>query len=450
MGSDIVSVNTGVVRKRWTTAVCIAMAIAVVALDLNLIARAAFVALICVFLWLSGWVRLWVPTLILWCATPLLIGTMDARFSATAVLRWSVDPVLALFVAGFALARSAQHEGLDTRIAAFVLRKAGGSSIRVVGAAAFTTAVLSMWMSNVAAAGLMLKAFHPILAQLNANAALRTALLLSIALAADVGGIATPIGTGANGIAMSAIARTHPLSFLQWMAFAVPLALVLTFAAFAFGVRRIRSDDTLLRISVDVVAAKGKSAITLVAIFALTLMLWLSEPLHGLDSWIVALGTVAALLVLRVLHVRHLLALDWGTLLLVAGGIGVGRLLQESGLIASLASHLPVATTTPGIRLLALCLTSATLSALMSNTATAALLIPLAAAVDPAPSTAIIVAIASSLGMPFVMSTPPNAMAVAAGLQPRELLGPGLLIMVAGCILIALTGPMVLHAVGIP
>lgn len=442
-------------RKRFACVLCIAIAmiataIVVVALDVGLLVRAAFIALACVCLWVSGCVPLWIPTLVLWCATPLLLGTMDARFNATTVLRWSLDPVLALFLAGFALAKSAEHQGLDVRLASFVLRKAGGSSVRIVGAAAFATAILSMWMSNVAAAGLMLKTFHPILAQLHSNAALRTALLLSIALAADVGGIATPIGTGANGIAMSAIADTYPISFVHWMAFGVPLALVLTFAAFAFGLRRIRADDSPLPVSLEVVAAKGTSAASLVFVFALTLLLWLSEPLHGLDAWIVALGTVAALLILRLLHVRHVRELDWGTLLLVAGGIGVGRLLQESGLVADLASHLPLATTPPSLRLIALCLTSAILSALMSNTATAALLIPLAAAVDPAPSTAIIVAIASSLGMPFVMSTPPNAMAVAAGLQARELLGPGLLIMIAGCILIALTGPVVLRAVGIP
>lgn len=449
--SGNVAVTLGVHRKSLGTAVFIAIAMAIlVGLDVSLAPRAAFVALVCVCLWLTGWVPVWVPTLVLWGTTPLLLGTMDARFDAPAVLRWSVDPVLALFLAGFALAKSAQHLGLDARIAAFVLRKAGGSTMRLVGVAAFTTALLSMWMSNVAAAALMLKAFHPILGHAQANAALRSSLLLAIALAADVGGIATPIGTGANGIAMAAIAGNHPVNFLHWMAFGVPLALFLVLAVLALVVRRVRTDAALQTIEMETATTRDASTTALIVVFLLTLVLWLSEPLHGIDAWIVALGAVAALLLSRVLHVRHLLGLDWGTLLLVAGGIGVGRLLQESGLVADLASRLPLATISPTVRLLALCLTSATLSALMSNTATAALLIPLAAAVDPAPSTAIIVAIASSLGIPFVMSTPPNAMAVSAGLKPRELLAPGLFIMTAGCVLIALTGPMVLRAVGIP
>jgi sodium-dependent dicarboxylate transporter 2/3/5 len=91
------------------------------------------------------------------------------------------------------------------------------------------------------------------------------------------------------------------------------------------------------------------------------------------------------------------------------------------------------------------------LSAVMSNTATAAFLVPLALTLDPAPSTAIIVAVSTSLGVPFVISTPPNAMAVGTGLlRSRELLLPGLVIMLGGCVLVALTGPIVLRAFGIP
>ncbi|MDQ3519996.1 MAG: hypothetical protein M3466_16540 [Gemmatimonadota bacterium] len=86
----------------------------------------------------------------------------------------------------------------------------------------------------------------------------------------------------------------------------------------------------------------------------------------------------------------------------------------------------------------------------MSNTGTAALLIPLAATFDPSPSTAIIVAVSASLGMLFVVSTPPNAMAVARGLPASDLLPPGLLLLIAGCLIVAFTGPWVLHAVGIP
>lgn len=86
----------------------------------------------------------------------------------------------------------------------------------------------------------------------------------------------------------------------------------------------------------------------------------------------------------------------------------------------------------------------------MSNTGTATLLVPLAMTVSATPSAAVLVAVAASLGTPFVISTPSNAMAFGAGLRARDLLIPELVIMVAACLLVAVTGPWVLRAVGIP
>ncbi len=96
------------------------------------------------------------------------------------------------------------------------------------------------------------------------------------------------------------------------------------------------------------------------------------------------------------------------------------------------------------------CLASAALSAVMSNTATVVMLIPLAQAIIPGPSTAILVAIAASFGMPLVISTPPNAMALGhEGVRFGDLFWPGLIIMILGCLLVAITGKQVLNFVGI-
>ena len=172
----------------------------------------------------------------------------------------------------------------------------------------------------------------------------------------------------------------------------------------------------------------------LAIIFALTVLLWLTEPLHGIAAWMVSLGTVVSLLVSHVISWRDLMRIDWGTLMLVAGGIALGSLLDQSGIVADIAGALPLTNVLVTTRLLGLCLLGATLSALMSNTGTAAFLIPLAATLDPAPSTAIIVGIACSFGMPFAVSSPANAMAVAGGLRTTDLFGPGLILMIAGCV----------------
>jgi sodium-dependent dicarboxylate transporter 2/3/5 len=86
----------------------------------------------------------------------------------------------------------------------------------------------------------------------------------------------------------------------------------------------------------------------------------------------------------------------------------------------------------------------------MSNTATATMLVPVAAQLDPAsPALPILIALGASFGMPFAISTPPNAMVVGAGLRGRELLVPGLTVMIGGSVLLALTGPAVLRWFGI-
>jgi len=166
-------------------------------------------------------------------------------------------------------------------------------------------------------------------------------------------------------------------------------------------------------------------------------------------AWIVSLGAAILLVATRLIGWRDVVRMDWATLVLIAGGIGLGALLEASGLVDAAASRLPLETVGPVARLMTLCLVSALLSALMSNTATATFLIPVALSIDPSVSTAVLIAVACSLGIPFVISTPPNAMAVGRGLRSRDLLVPGFLLMIGGCIVIALTGPLVLRFMGV-
>ena len=305
-----------------------------------------------------------------------------------------------------------------------------------------------MWMSNIAAAALMLGALQPMLQAEGLDPRHRRALLLSVALAADVGGIATPIGSGPNGIAMAAVAPLHTISFLEWMVFGVPLTLGLLTAALLLIMWRLRLAGRVALVDTDTAAPFGRLR-TLGIVFIIVVALWLTEPLHGVRAWIIALVAAAALMTARLIGWRDVLRMDWPTLVLIAGGIALGSLLEQSGIVAIATQQMPFDDLGPVPGLLVLCLISAFLSALMSNTAAATFLIPVALSILPVPSTGIIIAVASSLGIPFVISTPPNAMAAGRGLQSGDLLVPGLILMVGGCIIIALTGPWVLGAVGI-
>jgi len=195
------------------------------------------------------------------------------------------------------------------------------------------------------------------------------------------------MSTGANGIALAAIAKTRSIGFLQWMAFGVPLAMLLVAASVALVLIRLKPSPLNNQLLPTDKTETSKEAAPpyrrLSLIFSITVLLWLAEPFIGAPAWTVALGSVAALLISRASGWRDIAKLDWTTLILVAGGIGIGSLLEKSGLIHEFVAGLPIHSVPETVRLLGLCLVAAFLAALMSNTGTAALLAPIAASVTP-------------------------------------------------------------------
>lgn len=413
--------------------------------------RAVIVAGICLVLWLTEVVPPFVPTLVLWALTPLLLFGFGPQFHLDRVLAWSANPVLGLFMGGFALSVAASRYGIDSFIANLAVRLSQGSKLRLIAATIVVTASLSMWMSNIAAAAMMIAALRPLLNGVPKHDSFRRALLLAIALAANFGGIATPIGTGPNAIAIAAVSSRHEITFSSWMIFGFPLALGLLFLGTVLLSVRFDlkgSTNNFQRLSVQPIGRPARLVITL---FFITVLAWLSEPLHGVSAAIVALISTAILFGSGLLKPQDLTRIDWSTLLLIAGGIALGNLLEQSGTIRLASASIPWQQLPQTQRLFALCFASAAMSALMSNTASVTMLIPLAAGIDPSPSTAILIAVAASLGIPFVISTPPNAMVYGeGGVTFSDLAVPGFILMLFGCFIVSTTGPSVLHAVGIP
>lgn len=438
--------------KRWALVIGIIAITASTSLTLiedQSMARAAVVVCLCLTLWLSETVPPYVPTLILWALVPLLMQPLGQEFSFGSVLSWSADPVLALFLGGFTLSVAASRYELDARVANLAVRLSGGRRLALLALTAAATAGLSMWMSNIAAAAMMIAALRPFFSDRSRDDRFRRALLMAVAVGANFGGMATPVGTGPNAIAIAAISKHQPITFLSWMAFALPLTVGMLIAGIILLVWRFRVSGREQLPDLHP-PPLGRGARGVLMIFAITILAWLTEPLHGAPSGIVALLAVAALFGSGLLNRQDLNSIDWSTLALIAGGIGLGNLLEQSGLVKAAAQAVPWAQVSPFVRILVLCFSSAILSALMSNTATATMLIPLAGSLDPSPSTAILIAIAASMGIPFVISTPPNAMVYGEGVRSSDLLVPGLILMLLGCLLISWTGPFVLRVMGIP
>lgn len=405
---------------------------------------ATLIAGFCLILWLSELVPSFVPTLVLWALTVIFLSPFSKDFSLTEVMKWSANPVLLLFFGGFSFGVAASRYGLDSIMAKLAVKFSHGSRLLLISLTVAVTAFMSMWMSNIAAAAMMIAALHPLTANLDKRNNFRKALLLAITIGANFGGIATPIGTGPNAIAISALSKTKQITFVEWMSFALPLTigLLLVGTLLIVFLYKVKGNFEIKEAEVPPLSGKGK---TVVVIFALTILAWLTEPLHGISSAVVALISAAILFGSNLLTREDLNAIDWGTIALIAGGISLGNLLEQADLINFWANKISWAGMPLAIQIFIVCFISAFLAAVMSNTATVTMLVPFALSFIPNPSVAVLVAIAASLGIPFIISTPINAMVHGeGGLKAKDFFVLGFPLMLLGCLVLALTGFWVL------
>ena len=427
-----------------------------------MLSRATIVAGVVLVLWLTELLPLYATTMVLWVGCVLLLAPLDpANFALPRVLSTAASPVMALFFGGFALSVAASKYGIDGFIAGWMVRLSGGTRAGLLLTIMIGTAVLSMWMSNIAAGAMMVATLRPLFGRPEDQAddggggggggAFRRALLLGVAFAADFGGLGTPIGTGPNLIAIGAVEDRVRITFLQWMMFGVPTSALMIGVTFGLlvwlhGVRgRVSTTGAIEQRSLD------RRGWLVVVIFCCAVAGWLTEPLHGVPAALVALAIAAALFGTRLLDTSDLAKLEWDTLLLVAGGLTLGHLFDASGLAVATASAVDWTALHPTIFLFALLLSSAFISAIASNTAAAAMLIQIALGIAPSPAIAVLVALGASMGVPFVISTPPNSMVYGkGGLSGRDFFVPGIMLMVLGCAVLTVAGPTALRWVGIP
>lgn len=429
--------------------ICLLIGGVLSALSLTLIddplqARAVAIAAFCLVLWLGEAVPAFVPSFLLLAAVPLVMP--GKAYALGPVLGWMADPVLVLFLGGFTLGVAAQRYGIDASITSLAVQWSGGRRLRLLALVMAATACLSMWMSNTAAAAMMLAALRPMLGALDRADGFRAAMLVAIAVAANLGGMATPIGSPPNAIAVASLESAMPISLVGWMVFGLPCMVVLLVIGFVLLVvrYRVRGGEAAPQVSTGVVPIRGGRSWAVVAVFSAMVLGWLTEPFHGIPVPVVAAIGATVLFGSGLLSPGDLGRIDWSTLILIAGGLGLGQLLQQSGAITSAAGAIDWSGMPASVRVALLVGIAALMSGVMSNTATATMIIPLAYAIEPSTATPILVALGCSLGMPFAISTPPNALVYGEGLKASDLLLPGIVFMVLGCTLIALAGPLVL------
>jgi sodium-dependent dicarboxylate transporter 2/3/5 len=353
--------------------------------------------------------------------------------------------IIILFLGAFLLAAAVRKHGIDDRLASRFLRPFARSPLRLLYGVLGATAVFSMWMSNTATTAMMLAVVGPTVRRLPERSSFRLAILLAVPFGANIGGIGTPIGTPPNAIAYGVLNQAgYTVTFLTWMLVAVPLAAILLVAAGALLYVMFRPAERIDLSSADGdVPALGVAGRAALVILVVTVGLWVFSGWHGLQPGAVALLAAAALTALGVLDRDDVDSIDWNILILMWGALSLSVAAEQSGLIAQVRgadlTGLPGGVWAVG---LVVAVAATGLSTVMSNTATAALLVPtaLAFSLPGREQLAMLAALACSFGMALPVSTPPNAIAYASGAIPLKAMVRAGSLMSLVCLVLMLLG----------
>lgn len=381
-------------------------------------------------------------------ATVLLASVLCTIFEiapAREIFAPYADPVIFVFVGAFLLAEAMNATGLDRRAAQLLLapKRLRTSAPLAMAALATGTALVSMWMSNTAAAAVMMPIAVSMFGQKKKQG---LSAVLCVAYAASIGGIATPIGTPPNLVAIAYLERNvgvH-LGFAKWMGFGLPLAAVLLGCLFLLNLTHIGGECGGDGRQQEPLSGTFGQKVVLV-VFGLVVLGWLLPFLvrllvgqnaadlveRRLPESAVALAGALMLFLLPaswspykpVLGGGSIRQIDWGTILLFGGGLSLGSLVSKTGLGEYVGRSIVEATglsTSFGL-VVTSAVAAVVLTEFVSNTAAIAMVAPvvhgMAVDLGLSPTPAIVAAaLASSMAFMFPVSTPPNAIAYGTGL----------------------------------
>jgi len=423
--------------------------------------RAGAVAVLMAIWWLTEALPLYATALAPLVLYPLL-GVLDARQAAAPY----AEPTIFLFMGGFFLAMAMQRWELHKRIALVILHILGTSPRRLILGFMTATAVISMWVSNTATAMMLFPIGLALVTRLeptgartgpHAQSRFGAALMLGIAYAASIGGVGTLIGTPPNAVFVGQAKQLFPdlaqIDFLRWMFVGLPYVLLFLPLAWYYLAFIFMKDQALIESSTDPRAELmhlgpvSRGELGVMCIFFLAVFGWVFRSdlhigswvipgwsnLFGINKWVddstVSVFVALLLFAIPVDLKNGIFLLDWqwakkipwGILILFGGGFSLAESFQRTGLAAWLGGHLQGLAGIPlPLLIVTICLAITFLSELVSNTALAAMMMPLLGATATAmgihPYVLMIPAtIAASSGFMLPVATPPNAIVFSSG-----------------------------------
>ncbi|KIP78251.1 Anion transporter [Vibrio harveyi] len=391
-------------------------------------------------LWLTEAIHVSITALLI----PLLAVFLGV-FNTQAALNNFSNSIIFLFLGGFALAAALHKQKLDQSIADKVLLIARGKMSVAVFMLFGVSAGLSMWISNTATTAMMLPLVLGVMSKLDAKKSHRTYLfvLLGIAYSASIGGIATLVGSPPNAIAAAEVG----LNFTEWMELGLPISLILMPIAILVLYTMTKPDlSHTFELDHQPVEWTNGKKITL-AIFLLTVTFWIfSKPINAMlggfakFDTLVAIGAILLLGASRAVEWKDIeKTTDWGVLILFGGGICLSNVLKATGTSVFLANGLAGFLEQAGVLLTILSVVAFVvfLTEFASNTASAALLVPVFATIAEALGLSpvilsALIAVAASCAFMLPVATPPNAIVFATGhIKQKEMMRIGMVLNVA-------------------
>ena len=392
----------------------------------------------------------------------LLTNGYDAKelMSYKSIMGCFANPTVMLFMGGFILALVASKSGIDISMARAMLKPFGSKPRVVLLGFILVTAIFSMFVSNTATAAMMLTFMAPIIRQLPSTEKGTAALALAIPIGANIGGLATPIGTPPNGIVLQYINDVDGLNlgvdFGEWTLVMTPLMLVILLISWVL--LSVMFPFTAKKVNLTIIggAKKGWRTSVIYATLAVTILLWMFEKVTGINSYVVALIPIGVFAITRIIKSSDLKDIDWACLWMVAGGFALGEGMSKTGLAKTLVDAIPFDNWPAMLVLLGGGIICWLLSQFISNSAATALMVPIMVAVGTGMKDAlgdfggvgtllVGVAMAASFAMSLPISTPPNAIAYSTGLiKTKQMFITGMLIgvisLVIGYVLIIAVG----------
>ena len=371
---------------------------------------------------------------------PLGLSASGVSESYRVFLNPIASPVLVLFFGGFIMAIAATKHGFDLKLAKAFIKPFGTKPHMVLLGVILTTALFSMFMSNTATTAMMFAIFSQLFKHFEERDAFKKALILAIPFSANIGGIGTIIGTPPNAVAASVLNELgYSISFVKWMFFGVPVVVVMLAALWFLLMRSFKPKKKQFEILFPEATEMTWDLLMTMGTFSITVLLWITEPLHGIPAAVVALLPIMIFTMFSIIDRNDLKKIEWDVLILVAGGLTLGISMKLSGLSDALVNH--IAWENLGLILILVLISVVTMliSNFMSHTSAANLLIPIATSISVLSPVigAIVVALSASLAMSLPISTPPNAIAFSTRtVDTREMARTGTIVSSIGIFVI--------------